>query len=228
MAEQVPKKKKKGPCYYINAVIAALFISLVLSIILEWIGIAFFWPDEGHLHSQQMMIRELGWLSEDLTRGIAYQSPKELAEALILNLNNWLFVKTGLREWLDNPAQHNRWELWVYHYARAYIESVIYVSITFVIRLIVIIFSCPLFLMAAFAGLTEGMMMRDLRKFGAGRESSFVYHHARRLIGPVMISAWIFYLSVPVSIYPNLVLMPAAFLFGLSICVTFASFKKYL
>ncbi|MBN6058664.1 TIGR03747 family integrating conjugative element membrane protein [Aggregatibacter actinomycetemcomitans] len=228
MAEQNVGKKKKGPCHYLTGLMAALFISLLLSIVLEWLGIAFLWPDEGHLHSQQMMIRELGWLSEDLTRGITSQSPKELAEALILDLNNRLFIKTGLRQWLDNPAQHSRWELWVYHYARAYIESVIYVSITFVIRLIVILFSCPLFLLAAFAGLTEGMMMRDLRKFGAGRESSFVYHHARRLIAPVMISAWIVYLSVPVSIYPNLILMPAAFLFGLSICVTFASFKKYL
>ncbi|WP_064431733.1 TIGR03747 family integrating conjugative element membrane protein [[Haemophilus] ducreyi] len=228
MSEQVPVKKKKGPCHYINALFAALFISLFLSIIFEWLGIAFIWTDEGHLHSQQMMIKELGWLSEDLTQGIASRSPKELAEELILTLNHWLFVKTGLRGWLDNPAQHNSWELWIYHYARAYIESVIYVSITFVIRLIVIVFSSPLFLLAAFAGLTEGMMMRDLRKFGEGRESSFVYHHARRLIGPVMIGAWIFYLSIPVSIYPNLVLMPAAFLFGLSICVTFASFKKYL
>ncbi len=116
----------------------------------------------------------------------------------------------------------------MYHYGRAYIESVIYVFITFVIRLVVIVFTSPLFLLAAFAGFTEGLMMRDRRKFGAGRESSFLYHHARRLIGPIMLSAWVLYLSIPISIYPNIILVPAAFLFGLSICVTAASFKKYL
>ena len=68
--------------------------------------------------------------------------------------------------------------------------------------------------------------MRDRRKFGAGRESSFLYHHARRLIGPIMLSAWVLYLSIPISIYPNIILVPAAFLFGLSICVTAASFKN--
>lgn len=53
MAEQQVKKKKKGLFYYINAVLAALLGSLILSIILEWLGIAFLWPEEGHLHSQK-------------------------------------------------------------------------------------------------------------------------------------------------------------------------------
>lgn len=52
MAEQ-QVKKEKGSFYYINAVLAALFGSLILSIILEWLGIAFLWPEEGHLHSQK-------------------------------------------------------------------------------------------------------------------------------------------------------------------------------
>uniref|UniRef100_Q0I504 DUF4400 domain-containing protein n=1 Tax=Histophilus somni (strain 129Pt) TaxID=205914 RepID=Q0I504_HISS1 len=95
-------------------------------------------------------------------------------------------------------------------------------------RLIVIIFTSPLFLLAPFAGFTEGLMMRDLRKIGSGRESSFLYHHAKRYIKHVMIGSWVLYLSIPVSIYPNIILIPAAFLFGLSICITVASFKKYL
>lgn len=85
MAEQQVKKKKKGLFYYINAVLAALLGSLILSIILEWLGIAFLWPEEGHLHSQKMMLTELGWLSDSLTRGLFYHSPKELAEGLILS-----------------------------------------------------------------------------------------------------------------------------------------------
>ena len=221
-------KKKKGLFHYINAMLAALFGSLMLSIILEWLGIAFIWSEQGHLHSQEMMLKELGWLSDSLTRGLFYHFPKELAESLILSLHEWLFVKTGVKDWLSNPREHGSAGLWVYHYGRAYIESVIYVVITFVIRLVVIVFTSPLFLLAAFAGFTEGLMMRDRRKFGAGRESSFLYHHAKRLIGPIMLSAWVLYLSIPVSIYPNVILVPAAFLFGLSICVTAASFKKYL
>lgn len=228
MTEQVSRKPKKKGLDTLWALLAALFISLLLSIILEWLGIVFLWPEQGHLHSQKMMIQELGWISESATRSLFGYPPGELANTVTLTVHNWLFVKTGYQEWLHSPMHHSSWEQVVYHYGRAYLESVIYVFITFVIRLIVIVLTSPLFLLAAFAGFTEGLMMRDLRKFGSGRESSFLYHHARRYIKPVMIGSWIIYLSIPFSVYPNLILIPAAFLFGLSICVTTASFKKYL
>lgn len=229
MTEQSPKKvKKKGLCNTLSALVAALFISLVLSIVFEWLGIAFFWSEQGHLHSQAMMIQELGWISESATRSLFGYAPGELANRITLTVHDWLFVKTGFQHWLHTPMQHSSWEQVIYHYGRAYLESVIYVSITFVIRLIVIVLTSALFLLAAFSGFTEGLMRRDLRKFGSGRESSFLYHHARRYIKPVMIGSWIIYLSIPFSVYPNLILIPAAFLFGLSICITTASFKKYL
>ncbi|MDC2825702.1 TIGR03747 family integrating conjugative element membrane protein [Rodentibacter pneumotropicus] len=229
MTEQTNKKvKKKGLFYTLSALLAALFISLLLSILFEWLGIAFFWSEQGHLHSQEMMIQELGWISESATRSLFGYAPGELANAVTLTVHDWLFVKTGFQHWLKSPTHQSSWEQIIYHYGRAYLESIIYVSITFVIRLIVIILTSPLFLLAAFAGFTEGLMRRDLRKFGSGRESSFLYHHARRYIKPVMIGSWILYLSIPFSVYPNLILLPAAFLFGLSICVTTASFKKYL
>ncbi|WP_249960590.1 TIGR03747 family integrating conjugative element membrane protein [Histophilus somni] len=222
------KVKKKGLFYTLSALLATLFLSLLLSILLEWLGIAFIWSEQGHLHSQAMMIQELGWISESTTRSLFGYSPSELANTITLTLHDWLFVKTGFQPWLHSPNKHSDLEYLIYHYTRAYLESIIYVSITFVVRLIVIIFTSPLFLLAAFAGFTEGLMIRDLRKFGSGRESSFLYHHAKRYIKHVMIGSWVLYLSIPISVYPNIILIPAAFLFGLSICITVASFKKYL
>lgn len=228
MSEQTSAKTKKGLCNTVYALIAALCLSLILSIFFEWIGIAFFWPEQGYLHSQKMMIQELEWISEDAAHSLLGLSPSEIANMASLTVHDWLFVKTGFQSWLQSPTKQNDWEYLIYHYTRAYLESIIYVSITFIVRLVVIIITSPLFLLAAFAGLTEGLMMRDLRKFGSGRESSFLYHHAKRYIKPVMLGSWILYLSLPFSIYPNIILIPAAFLFGLSICITAASFKKYL
>ncbi len=45
-------------------------------------------------------------------------------------------------------------------------------------------------------------MRRDLRKFGAGRESSFVYHRAKRTLLPLMVSPWVIYLSLPLTVNP--------------------------
>ncbi|CDL13820.1 putative membrane protein [Klebsiella pneumoniae IS46] len=40
----------------------------------------------------------------------------------------------------------------------------------------------PQFVLTIVIGLIDGLVRRDLRRFGAGHESGFVYHHARRMI----------------------------------------------
>lgn len=233
MSEQTNSKPRgKGGIFSrlfgrVSMVIATLALSLLLSILLEWIGIAFWWSEQGHLHSQNMMLAEMQWLSGDFTQSLFTRSSGDLATNIIGNMHYWAFVKTGIQDWLAHPGS-NQWEQWIYHYGRAYIESIIYVSIVFVIRLIIIAFTSPLFLFAGAAGLTEGLMMRDIRKFGAGRESAFIYHHARRYVMPLMITSWVVYLSLPFSIHPNIILVPSALLFGLVICITSATFKKFL
>ncbi|MDG6428866.1 TIGR03747 family integrating conjugative element membrane protein [Glaesserella parasuis] len=113
-------------------------------------------------------------------------------------------------------------------YARSYIESTLYVIIIFIIRLLIIILTSPLFILVAIVGLTDGLVQRDLRRFGVGRESAFKYHHAKKSVAPVMFIAWIIYLAIPISIHPNLILIPAAILFGIMIALTASNFKKYL
>lgn len=44
------------------------------------------------------------------------------------------------------------WGAWIYHYLRDYIESVLYVIITFIIRLMIIVLISPLFLLVVLVG----------------------------------------------------------------------------
>ncbi|EBO4216125.1 hypothetical protein DK983_17260 [Salmonella enterica] len=76
--------------------------------------------------------------------------------------------------------------------------------------------------------MVEGLSRRDLRRYGAGYESSFLYHHAKRFIKPSVIYPCMLYLSWPTAIYPNLILLPAALLLGASVTVLMSTFKKYL
>lgn len=86
----------------------------------------------------------------------------------------------------------------------------------------------PLFLLAAFVGLVDGLVRRDIRKFGAGRESGFVYHRAKAALMPLAVLPWVTYLALPVSLHPLMILLPAAFLLGLAVNIAAASFKKYI
>lgn len=84
------------------------------------------------------------------------------------------------------------------------------------------------YLLFSLVALIDGLVQRDLRRWGGGRESAFVYHHSKRLMFPSLLLAWVVYLGLPFSVHPNVVILPFAGLFALAVSVTASSFKKYL
>lgn len=219
---QAPQKSS-----FIGKIFGTVIVSLVLSIVIEWIGMAFIWQDQGVNHSKQMMAQEFAWFSSEFQQSLIYSKPVAFAQTSINFLHEWLFVKTGIQYWLNSP-KNNAIESWLIYYVGDYIQATFYVMIVFVIRLFIIVLTSPLFILAALVGLIDGLVQRDLRRFGVSRESAYVYHHAKRLVAPVMFVAWVIYLSIPMSIHPNFILIPSAILFGMMIALTSSSFKKYL
>ncbi len=65
--------------------------------------------------------------------------------------------------------------------------AALFTVLVFCVRLVVLLMTIPLFAMAALTGLVDGLVRRHLRKFGTGRESSYLYHKARATIMPLAI-----------------------------------------
>lgn len=219
--------------------IGVMFGSLMLAIIVEWVCLYFFWPSSGWHHARAMLEYELSWLSEGLLQSVVVQEPGRTATWLVQWMYDWLFIKTGLVSWLqgvDAIAQAGpRSDMDLRHTAAQGISAIqtyglaaVFTVLTFCVRLVVLTLTLPLFAMATFIGLVDGLVRRDLRKFGAGRESSYLYHKARGTIIPLAILPWTAYLAMPISISPLLILLPCAALLGVSISITVSSFKKYL
>ena len=81
--------------------------------------------------------------------------------------------------------------------------------------------------MAAFVGFVDGLVRRDVRKFGAGGirlrlspGQSLAAAAGRAAVGGVS--------GLPISMHPLLILLPSAALLGLAVNLTAGSFKKYL
>lgn len=224
------RKQKGGVFSFIGNIFFVLISSLFLSLLFEWIGIAFFWPEERELHSYSIMQKELGYLAMDFTNSLLVSEPIIISESILKIIHKWCFIDTGITDWMSNakrdPSAH--WSYSIYVYLSAYIESSVYIFFIFIIRLIILILTSPLFILTALVGFVDGLVRRDLRKFGCGYESSFVYHHSKRTIKPIFIFTWLLYLSIPFSIHPNFVLVPSALFFGIAITLTSGSFKKYL
>ncbi|VAX07797.1 putative membrane protein [hydrothermal vent metagenome] len=109
-----------------------------------------------------------------------------------------------------------------------YLLAAMTVTQVFAVRMAVLTLAMPVFLLFGLVGITDGLVQRDLRRWGGGRESSFVYHHAKHFIMPAVLGTWFVYLSLPVSVHPNYVILPFTALFAIAVAITSGTFKKYL
>jgi len=210
-------------------------IAWIFSVIVEWIGMTFFWKEQGRHHSEAMLARELRYLDDDFKRSAVVERPARFARKSADLFHDYLFRKSGIEKgliWLanpqENPSRVRGYLRKAYAAAADYIVSAMTITQLFAVRLAVLILALPAFLLLGMVALTDGLVQRDLRKWGGGRESSFVYHWAKKTIAPSLILPWIIYLSMPVSVDPTLVVLPFAALFAMMIEVMASSFKKYL
>ena len=115
-----------------------------------------------------------------------------------------------------------------YTHIAEYLQAAVNITQVFIVRLVVIILTLPIFLIVGIAASIDGLVQRELRKYGGGNESSFVYHNIKPWILPSIFWGWIIYLGFPVSVHPNFVFVPSAILYGMTIAITAATFKKQL
>jgi integrating conjugative element membrane protein (TIGR03747 family) len=217
-------------------IIQWLLLSLLFSIIIEWAGMLLWWPDEGLDHSRVMLSREIGYLDTDFRRSVITSDPARFAKRLANNTYHYLFEVTRLVDfirWITpvplpgetglRPTLHN-----YYRPSAEFVIAMMQITQLFSVRLAILILAMPVFLLFSLLALVDGLVQRDLRRWGGGRESSFVYHYAKKAALPLVVLAWVTYLALPFSLHPTFVVLPFAMLFALSVAVTASTFKKYL
>src|SRR5690606_16731029 len=72
--------------------------SLLLSILVECVGLHLFWREQGWRHAEAMLDYELEQLSSQFTRSVLVREPGRTAQRLVDGAHEWLFVKSGLQQ----------------------------------------------------------------------------------------------------------------------------------
>jgi len=213
-----------------------LLLSLVFSVIMEWVGMVFWWPDEGLAHSRDMLAAEIGYLQADFGRSLVSSDPARFTRAVADKTYTILFEFTRIAdfiEWVSVPPGPNDSGLQarihaVFRPVADYVLAAMQVTQVFSVRLAILVLALPVFWLFSLVAIVDGLVKRDLRRWGGGRESLFVYHWAKRSALPLLVLTWVIYLALPFSLHPSFVVLPFATLFALSVAVTASSFKKYL
>ena len=213
-----------------------LLLSLLFSIVIEWIGMVLWWEEQGLEHSRQMLAVELSYLDVDFRRSLLTSDPLRFATDLSGRFYHVLFELTRLTdliEWITpEPSAGEEGFRATLHHAYSPIAvfflAAMQMTQVFAVRLAILTLATPVFGLFAGLALVDGLVRRDLRRWGGGRESSFVYHYAKKSAFPLVIIAWVLYLALPFSLHPSWVILPFAIGFGLAVTVTASTFKKYL
>lgn len=199
------------------SIIFLLVLALVVSIVIEWIGILFWWPEEDVGHSAAMVETEMRYLALVARDNPFITSP----DALILQQRESVLE-------LARAMQLHQVAAVPFAAAEVAVRSAVNIAQVFVLRLTVMGLSLPVFIVFGLVGLVRGLVARDLRRWGGGRESSGMYHLYMRAMPQTALGLWFVYLAMPISINPLWIVAPAAIFFAWLVGRTAYRFKKYI
>lgn len=167
-------------------------------------GLYFWWPQEGSSHVFQVMRQERAELV------IALQ-PHPLGNEILV-----LLEKGATRMLMANMLLQKPF------------TALAYTLVSFMLRLAWLVAMLPLICLCVLIGLIEGLVRRDLRRFGSGLESVFLHRYIIRSGSSVATTLWVFYLAQPLFLPAMLVLLTAGLWFGITIWMAAGSFKRWL
>lgn len=212
-----------------------LILALLIAILLEWLGLTWLWPQEGAGHSARLLEQALAFLSRDFKSSLLTHSPAAFAQGFVQGVYYGAEV-TGLAGLIKQITIHASLPQqplhpilsWLYPHLANYSLAAINTACVFAVRLAILTLSLPAILLLVLVALVDGLAQRDIRRWSGGRESAFVYHWVKQLFKPVLSLPWLVYLALPLTIHPNLIVLPFAIALSWVIWMLAATFKKHL
>lgn len=207
--------------------------SLAIGTVIEWVGMHVWWKDQGVQHSRDMVTEDLGYLAEyrrsllthdtvEFAASWADAATRAAAAAGILVL-----IRKGSEPPVAGAKQSQAQRF--LRTAAPYLTAMVHVWQDAFIRLAIVYLALPAFALAFLIGLVDGLGRRDIRKWCGGRESSFVYHHAKRLLWPAFTFGFFVYLTWPTGGFnPAWAVLPFCAASACTVSLMAATFKKYL
>ncbi|AEH16368.1 DUF4400 domain-containing protein [Shewanella sp. DC2-4] len=187
-----------------------LFYAWLLLVLLESLGDLWGWTVGEH--AKTVFFAQLTLLQDDfpeLTQQIINQVLAIFDYAQILTSIEFIGVFTSFKP---------------------YWNGVVFATIALLARVIMLGSFYPIFLLALFVGLFDGLVVRQRRIAHLDREHVTIHYHSKRLLQKFMLYTGLAWLVLPGlwPIHPIWLLLPCAVIVGMITRLMVSSYKKYL
>ena len=223
-----------------------LFVTLFawfVGMMIEIVGSFTLWRDLQEHHAEQIVQQDLEYIAQ-APRSLLIDDTVGWSE----QINHWVrlpYERFGVIGWYERQqaneqagadaasgdVQHNaaRANRSMQVLLSRWAVTSMYVLQDVLLRLSVAAFAAPAFVLACLVGVVDGLVRRDLRRWGGGRESSFVYHHAKRYTAWALTGGFGLYLAWPFGNFnPSHMVIVFTVLVAFAMSTTVATFKKYV
>lgn len=216
--------------FLVGGILTMLFwltVSLILSIVIEWIGMLTVWKDADPLHAISMYEEEVSYANQALTSHSWFFTPGAALSDTLQTLDQSYMDGKAI---LSSNLSGDFWR-----YLPAFGENIengilsaFYIVKIFLLRLTMLLLSLPIFLLAAWVAIVDGMVERQLRIAGGARESNVIFDFSSRYAFGIVVFTGVVYLSAPVAMNPLYAVLPGAIPFFLLTRSAVTMYKKYV
>jgi len=216
------------PLIWIYSIVKYLVIALLIGIIIEWVGMTFWWPTD---HAEQTFNAEILFQNTSYTTSITGHSPAELSKTTTS------YVQTAISEnvvvtYLSNLSQSQPTNAALRTIANSvyqlsgYFEAALFTTLTITMRATIIMLSLGLILIVALLSTLDGLIERELRHYGGDGEHSRIVHLAKDWVPRFAKIAPILYLGWPEQANPVYFFLPAMLALGFTNFIFVANYQK--
>jgi integrating conjugative element membrane protein (TIGR03747 family) len=233
--------------------ISMTLFSWFLGCLIEFVGIYTVWPDKAERHSRDLVAEDLVYIAA-APRSLLIEDTVGFSHSVVQRVQTW-YQRLGVLAWYERHHGADRTQASpaatpavgsgkaaglvhktfgrlsgdVQREASRWALISMYVAQDTLLRLAIAAFAAPAFALACLLGLVDGLVRRDLRRWGGGRESSFIYHNAKRYTIWALTGGFTLYLAWPFGGFnPAYMVLFFTALVALTLSTTVAAFKKYV
>lgn len=215
----------------------ATIFAWVIGVLIAYGGmqVSWLWADQGIGHARGLVEENLRFVAE-YPRSVLIDDTLAF-EHQVIELVSRPFIALGVLKYYEASLQPvprsaenlaRTSALLKRELAKVFMVAM-YIAMDTAMRLFVIVFALPAFLLACLLGIVDGLVRRDLRRWGGGRESSFVYHRAKKATVWSISGGFAIYLAWPFGGFnPAYMVLIFTILVAASLSMYVSTFKKYL
>ncbi len=218
-------------------ILASTLLSWLVGIVIETAGLYLIWPAQGLDHAKAQVDESLSYVRA-APQSVLVESPVAQAQSILKAVRR-AYDRLGVIEWYRSAAstplpnrsteagQFAALNKLSFRAAEFCIVSM-FVAQETLLRLAIAVLATPAFALACLLGAVDGLAQRDLRRWGGGRESSTIYHNAKRLTNWSLFGGFTVYLAWPFSDFnPAYMVLICTALVATGLSITVSTFKKY-